>query len=138
MASLRGLSRTAATMVVVGVLVPACGGEVAPGPASPEPPPTEPPPGGGQSSKDSDGAKTGGEDRSEGGDRRSDPGGADSGGSGRSGDSGGSGRSGGSEEAGGSFDPERPDAEGNDVPPPPGSPAERFERTCERNPRECY
>ena len=51
---------------------------------------------------------------------------------------GGSGESSGGGGRGGTYDPERPDEEGNDVPPPAGSPAERFERFCEQNPRECY
>ena len=56
------------------------------------------------------------------------------------GDSGASGAGGGSgdEGSGGSVDPDQPDEEGNDVPPPAGSPAERFERFCEKNPRECF
>ena len=31
----------------------------------------------------------------------------------------------------------RPDSPQNDTPPPPGSPAERFEQECERNPEAC-
>jgi hypothetical protein len=38
----------------------------------------------------------------------------------------------------GSYDADKPDSEDNDVPPPAGSPAERFERFCEKNPRGCY
>ncbi len=53
-------------------------------------------------------------------------------------DGGGSGESSVGGGRGGTYDPERPDEEGNDVPPPSGSPAERFERFCEKNPRECY
>lgn len=30
-----------------------------------------------------------------------------------------------------------PDSPQNDTPPPPGSPAERFEQECERNPESC-
>jgi hypothetical protein len=37
-----------------------------------------------------------------------------------------------------SYDPSRPDGPGNDKPPPPGSPSERFEKTCEKNPQDCY
>ena len=29
------------------------------------------------------------------------------------------------------------DTEGNDIPPPPGSAAERFEERCEKNPESC-
>jgi hypothetical protein len=35
------------------------------------------------------------------------------------------------------YDPNLPDTETNDVPPPPGSPQEAFERQCERNPQAC-
>jgi len=35
------------------------------------------------------------------------------------------------------YDPSKPDAPGNDKPPPKGSPAERFERTCKANPSAC-
>jgi hypothetical protein len=35
------------------------------------------------------------------------------------------------------YDPNLPDSEANDVPPPPGSPQEAFERQCERNPQAC-
>jgi hypothetical protein len=43
-------------------------------------------------------------------------------------------------ESGGTPSPDRGpqrDEPGNDVPPPPGSPAERFEQDCERNPALC-
>jgi hypothetical protein len=33
--------------------------------------------------------------------------------------------------------PKRPDTEANDVPPPPGSPQEAFEKQCEQNPAAC-
>jgi hypothetical protein len=33
--------------------------------------------------------------------------------------------------------PKRPDSEANDVPPPPGSPQEAFEKQCEQNPAAC-
>jgi len=33
--------------------------------------------------------------------------------------------------------PNLPDSETNDVPPPPGSPQESFERQCEENPQAC-
>jgi hypothetical protein len=33
--------------------------------------------------------------------------------------------------------PNRADSPQNDTPPPPGSPAERFEEACERNPEAC-
>jgi len=36
-----------------------------------------------------------------------------------------------------SYDPRLPDAPGNDKPPPPGSPAERFEQACEKDPHVC-
>jgi hypothetical protein len=36
-----------------------------------------------------------------------------------------------------SYDPAKPDAPENDVPPPAGSPQEAFERMCERNPAAC-
>jgi hypothetical protein len=35
------------------------------------------------------------------------------------------------------FDPKLPDSETNDVPPPPGSPQEAFEKACEQNPEAC-
>ena len=41
-----------------------------------------------------------------------------------------------SEPTGGSPAPSQ-DTEQNDVPPPPGSPADRFERFCEQNPGAC-
>ena len=34
------------------------------------------------------------------------------------------------------YDPEQ-DIEGNDLPPPPGSPQEQFEQACEANPDAC-
>lgn len=50
--------------------------------------------------------------------------------------------SGGGGNAGGgrseAYDPDRPDSPENDVPPPKGSPAERFERFCEENPQQCH
>jgi hypothetical protein len=36
-----------------------------------------------------------------------------------------------------SYDPAKPDAPENDVPPPPGSPQEQFEQLCEQNPAAC-
>jgi hypothetical protein len=33
--------------------------------------------------------------------------------------------------------PKRPDSPTNDVPPPPGSPQEAFEKQCEQNPAAC-
>jgi hypothetical protein len=33
--------------------------------------------------------------------------------------------------------PKLPDSETNDVPPPPGSPQEAFEKQCEQNPQAC-
>jgi hypothetical protein len=36
-----------------------------------------------------------------------------------------------------SYDPVKPDTPENDVPPPPGSPQEAFERQCEQNPSAC-
>jgi hypothetical protein len=36
-----------------------------------------------------------------------------------------------------SYDPVKPDTPENDVPPPPGSPQEAFERMCEQNPGAC-
>ena len=35
------------------------------------------------------------------------------------------------------FDPNQPDSETNDVPPPPGSPQEEFEKVCEEQPSLC-
>jgi hypothetical protein len=35
------------------------------------------------------------------------------------------------------YDPNVPDSETNDVPPPPGSPQEAFEKACEQNPEAC-
>jgi hypothetical protein len=37
----------------------------------------------------------------------------------------------------GGFDPKQPDSETNDVPPPPGSPQEAFEKQCQQNPQAC-
>ena len=42
-----------------------------------------------------------------------------------------------STDGGKAFDPKLPDTETNDVPPPPGSPQEAFERRCEQNPKAC-
>ena len=39
--------------------------------------------------------------------------------------------------AGGGFNPGKPDSPTNDVPPPPGSPQESFERFCNKNPAAC-
>jgi len=36
-----------------------------------------------------------------------------------------------------SHDPAKPDTPTNDVPPPPGSPQEAFEKQCEQNPSAC-
>jgi hypothetical protein len=36
-----------------------------------------------------------------------------------------------------SYDPAKPDTPENDVPPPPGSPQEAFERQCQQNPAAC-
>jgi hypothetical protein len=36
-----------------------------------------------------------------------------------------------------SYDPGKADTPENDVPPPPGSPQEAFERMCEQNPSAC-
>jgi hypothetical protein len=36
----------------------------------------------------------------------------------------------------GTYDPEK-DVEGHDIPPPPGSPAEQFEKECAENPEIC-
>jgi hypothetical protein len=33
--------------------------------------------------------------------------------------------------------PNEPDSATNDVPPPPGSPQEKFEKQCEQNPQAC-
>ena len=38
---------------------------------------------------------------------------------------------------GNDFNPSQPDSETNDVPPPPGSPQEAFEKQCEQNPQAC-
>jgi hypothetical protein len=128
---MRRLWRMVATIVVVGALIPACGGEeggTQPAPAG-APPAAEAPKPSSEAGKAAD----------EGGDAKSGGGDGSGGGSGGSGTGAGGGEGGGgSGGPGGSYDAERPDVEGNDVPPPPGSPAERFERTCERNPRECY
>jgi hypothetical protein len=35
------------------------------------------------------------------------------------------------------FNPNAPDSETNDVPPPPGSPQEAFEKQCQQNPQAC-
>jgi hypothetical protein len=35
------------------------------------------------------------------------------------------------------FNPKEPDSATNDVPPPPGSPQEAFEKQCEQNPKAC-
>ena len=45
----------------------------------------------------------------------------------------------GTEKTGGtpSYDPAKPDTPANDVPPPPGSPQEAFEKQCEQNPSAC-
>jgi hypothetical protein len=37
----------------------------------------------------------------------------------------------------GKVNPKEPDSETNDVPPPPGSPQEAFEKQCEQNPQAC-
>ncbi len=37
----------------------------------------------------------------------------------------------------GTPDPAQPDSPENDVPPPPGSPQEAFEKFCEQNPGAC-
>jgi hypothetical protein len=37
----------------------------------------------------------------------------------------------------GRANPNQPDSATNDVPPPPGSPQEKFERQCEQNPQAC-
>jgi hypothetical protein len=38
---------------------------------------------------------------------------------------------------GNKVNPKQPDSETNDVPPPPGSPQEAFEKQCEQNPQAC-
>jgi ABC-type glycerol-3-phosphate transport system substrate-binding protein len=38
---------------------------------------------------------------------------------------------------GNNVNPKQPDSETNDVPPPPGSPQEAFEKQCEQNPQAC-
>jgi hypothetical protein len=38
---------------------------------------------------------------------------------------------------GNNFNSKQPDSETNDVPPPPGSPQEAFEKQCEQNPQAC-
>ena len=35
------------------------------------------------------------------------------------------------------FNPKQPDSATNDLPPPPGSPQEAFEKQCEQNPQAC-
>jgi hypothetical protein len=35
------------------------------------------------------------------------------------------------------YNPTAPDSPTNDVPPPPGSPQEAFEKQCEQNPQAC-
>jgi hypothetical protein len=35
------------------------------------------------------------------------------------------------------INPNAPDSETNDLPPPPGSPQEAFEKQCEQNPQAC-
>jgi hypothetical protein len=58
--------------------------------------------------------------------------------SGKQGSSKSKGESSGRNESGrGSYDPDRPDEPGNDKPPPPGSPAERFEQACKKDPHLC-
>jgi hypothetical protein len=37
----------------------------------------------------------------------------------------------------GNVNPGQPDSETNDVPPPPGSPQEAFEKQCQQNPQAC-
>jgi hypothetical protein len=37
----------------------------------------------------------------------------------------------------GGVNPSQPDSETNDVPPPPGSPQEKFEKQCQQNPAAC-
>jgi hypothetical protein len=116
----RSVASSATVAIVAGLLalVPACGGsdeggspQGGPPAAQPQPQP-EPSPQSDNGAGESDGQGGGGEGSSGGG-----------------GGSGGSGRD---------YDPRRPDTPSNDVPPPPGSPAERFERECEDNPEACY
>jgi hypothetical protein len=38
---------------------------------------------------------------------------------------------------GGNYNPSQPDSATNDVPPPPGSPQESFERQCQEHPEAC-
>jgi hypothetical protein len=38
---------------------------------------------------------------------------------------------------GGTYNPSAPDSPTNDVPPPPGSPQEAFEKQCEQHPQAC-
>jgi hypothetical protein len=38
---------------------------------------------------------------------------------------------------GGNYNPTEPDSATNDVPPPPGSPQEAFEKQCEQNSQAC-
>jgi hypothetical protein len=38
---------------------------------------------------------------------------------------------------GGNYNPNLPDSATNDVPPPPGSPEEAFEKQCAQNPQAC-
>jgi hypothetical protein len=38
---------------------------------------------------------------------------------------------------GNQFNPKQPDSATNDLPPPPGSPQEAFEKQCEQNPEAC-
>jgi hypothetical protein len=38
---------------------------------------------------------------------------------------------------GNNLNPKQPDSATNDVPPPPGSPQEAFEKQCEQNPAAC-
>jgi hypothetical protein len=40
-------------------------------------------------------------------------------------------------QGGGRYNPSVPDSPENDVPPPPGSPQEAFEKQCEENPAAC-
>ena len=110
----------------------ACGGEddgAPPGGGSPPPPAAERTPEAQERPDENAGGASGDEGR---------PGetGGGSSAAGARGSSGGDDNAGGGR--GGSYDPERPDSPDNDVPPPRGSPAERFERFCEKNPQECY
>lgn len=57
-------------------------------------------------------------------------------GSGKKGSKDGPPGSGGAQPPQGAYDPEQ-DVEGNDIPPPPGSPAEKFEKACAENPGIC-